>query len=120
MKTILSLCTFLLFSLAVYSQSVVGTWTTQVPVDDQGNMMTLTFKMNADKSFSYQEGSEAPVASTYEVKGNELHIPMKNDDCDGTVICEFELKDASTMLFTPKQMPCGDGSVPPPLTLKKQ
>jgi hypothetical protein len=93
---------------------------TQVPVDDQGNMMTLTFKMNADKSFSYQEGSEAAVNSTYEVKGNELHIPMKNDDCDGTVICQFELKDASTMLFTPKQMPCGDGTVPPPLTLKKQ
>ncbi len=120
MKSILSVFAFLLFSLATYSQSVVGKWEASVPADDQGNMMTLKFDMKDDKTFSYSDGVSPTVSSTYEVKGSEIHFKMETPDCSGTVICGFEMKDASTMIMTPKQMPCGDGTVPPPLTLKRQ
>ncbi len=119
MKTILSFCAFLLFSLAAYSQSVVGTWMTQVPADDQGNMLTLKFVMNEDNTYTYQEGDNLYPQNTYTVKGNEIHFKIDDPDCPGTAICEFELKDASTLWMKPTQMPCQD-QVPPPLTLKKQ
>jgi len=95
MKTILSISAFLLFSIMAYGQSVVGAWSTQVPMDDQGNMMTLKFVMNDDNTYTYQEGNQPADGATYVIKDNEIH-------------------------FKPKVMPCGDGSVPPPLTLKKQ
>jgi len=120
MKTILSISAFLLFSIMAYGQSVVGAWSTQVPMDDQGNMMTLKFVMNDDNTYTYQEGNQPADGATYVIKDNEIHFKVDNEECQGTVICEFEVKDASTLYLKPKVMPCGDGSVPPPLTLKKQ
>ncbi len=119
MKTILSICAFVLFSLAAYSQSVVGTWSVTVPADDQGNMITLTFELNDDNTYTYQENDNKYPTGTYSVKGNELHFKIDDPECPGTAICQFELKDASTLWMKPTEMPCQD-QVPPPFTLKKQ
>ena len=122
MKTIIPICCLLFFSFAAYSQSVVGTWTASVPVDDAGNTMALKFVMNADNTYTYDEGNDGQVESnnTYAIEGNKIHFDVKNDNCSGKAVCEFEMKDENTLWLKPVRMDCGDGTTPPPFTLTRQ
>ena len=122
MKTMLSFFALLLFSIAVSGQSLTGTWIATVPADDAGNTQTLKFVIKSDNTFIYDEGNDGQVEeeNTYAVEGNKIHFKIKGENCSGEALCEFELKDEKTLFLKPLRIDCGDGGVPPPLTLTKQ
>lgn len=112
MRTILSVCLFLLIATSAIAAGIDGTWTTEMKGPDGGEGMTLTFvfKMDGDKLTGAVQtpNGDTPISNT-KIDGKSFSFEVSFNDM--VIKHECTLKDDDTISMKVVDSPMGDSEM---------
>jgi hypothetical protein len=112
MKTILSVCLFLLMGASAIAAGIEGSWTTEMKGPDGGEGMKLTFvfKMEGDKLTGavQTDNGDTPISNT-KVDGKSFYFEVSFNDM--TIKHQCTLKEDDTISMKLVDSPMGDSEL---------